>query len=74
MSDPKTLGEKKNEIFLFGFVEEGADVGGEGAGGVEVGLAAEGVLEVGHAAGHGVALDPELGGVAGEVVDAVLLP
>ena len=53
--------------------EDAAEVGREGAGRVGVGLTAERILEAAHAEGEVVALAAEVGGVVGEVVEAVLL-
>ena len=53
--------------------EDAAEVGREGAGRVGVSLAAEHVLEAAHAEGEVVVLATEVGGVVGEVAEAVLL-
>jgi hypothetical protein len=53
--------------------EDAAEVGREGARLVGVGLAAQRVLEIPHAAGEVVALATEIGRVVGEVAVAVLL-
>lgn len=72
-----TTGEGKgsfeNSVSSVGVSEEAAEVGGEEAGGIEGGLVEEGFLDGGHAEGEGVVLLAEFGGVAGEVVDTVLL-
>ena len=53
--------------------EDAAEVGREGAGRVSIGLAAERILEAAHAEGEVVALAAEVGGVVGEVAEAMLL-
>ena len=53
--------------------EDAAEVGREGAERVGVGLAVERVLEAVHAEGEVVALAAEVGGVVGEVAEAVLV-
>lgn len=53
--------------------EDAAEVGGERAGLVGVGLAAQGVLDVAHPEGEVVVLAAEVGVVVDEVAAAVLL-
>jgi len=53
--------------------EDAAEVGREGAGRIGIGLAEERVLEAAHAEGEVVALAMEVGGVVGEVAEAVLV-